>query len=84
MNDRDNRLPDRVRTISRLLTGGHQPSRGVRLLVFVLGRIFEQGGGKVTGKAIFAALIVLVVVVLGFVAYRLVVLELILRLVEDR
>ena len=90
MNDRDNRwpdrrgLPDRVRAVNRLLSGRRQPSRATELLLAVLGRILDQNGGKVTGKAILAALIVVGVVVLGFIAYRLIVLDLILRVVESR
>ncbi|WP_033339632.1 hypothetical protein [Catenuloplanes japonicus] len=70
--------------INYVLTGDRNGSRGTRVAEAVIGRVIERDGGKVTGRVIVAALVVLVVAGLGFVAYRMLVLDLLLTLVREQ
>ncbi|GAA0522120.1 hypothetical protein Ade02nite_63470 [Paractinoplanes deccanensis] len=73
-----------VRAASYLLTGDQRGSRGTRLAATVVDRVLEKEGGRVTGKLVAAIVVVLVVVGLAFVAYRLLMVELIFELVRER
>ncbi|XVV12951.1 hypothetical protein ACQP2X_00930 [Actinoplanes sp. CA-131856] len=73
-----------VRAANYLITGDMRGSRGTRLAATVVDRVLEKEGGKVTGKLVAAIVVVLVVVGLAFVAYRLLMVEIILDLVRDR
>ncbi|KXK61293.1 hypothetical protein AWW66_14210 [Micromonospora rosaria] len=73
-----------VRAANYLLTGDGKGSRSTRLAGTVIDRVLEQEGGKVTGRVVMAVLVVLGVAGLAFVAYRLLVLDLILTLVRER
>nr|BFE57790.1 hypothetical protein GCM10020063_023160 [Dactylosporangium thailandense] len=50
----------------------------------MLGKVLDQEGGKVTGRMVVAVLVVLGVAGLAFVAYRLLVLDLILTVLRER
>ncbi|PZG13866.1 hypothetical protein C1I95_22795 [Micromonospora craterilacus] len=73
-----------VRAANYLLAGDEKGSRSTRLAGAVIGRVIEKEGGRVTGRVVVAVLVVLGVVGLAFVAYRLLVLDLILTLVRER
>ncbi|MEV0398027.1 hypothetical protein [Polymorphospora rubra] len=73
-----------MRAANYLLTGNRDGSRGTRLAGAVIDRVLEREGGKVTGRVVVAILVVLGVVGLAFVAYRLLVLDLILTVVRER
>lgn len=66
------------------LLGGNRRSRTARIAGVVLGSMLDQEGGKVTGRVVVAILVVLAVVGLAFVAYRLLVLDLILTVLRER
>ncbi|BCJ63528.1 hypothetical protein [Polymorphospora rubra] len=78
------RRVDAMRAANYLLTGNRNGSRGTRLAGAVVDRVLEREGGKVTGRVVVAILVVLGVVGLAFVAYRLLVLDLILTVVRER
>ena len=67
-----------------LLTGKTEGNRSTRLVGEVLGRVVERDGGRITGRVIVAGLVVLGVAGLAFVAYRLLMIDLILNLVGER
>ncbi|WP_250008734.1 hypothetical protein [Actinoplanes sp. M2I2] len=83
MNERNSRSRDVVEVASHLLSGSRR-SRASRVAGAVLGKVLEQEGGKVTGRVVVAILVVLAVVGLAFVAYRLLVLDLILTVLRER
>ncbi|MER5456071.1 hypothetical protein ABT008_14925 [Micromonospora sp. NPDC002389] len=73
-----------VRAANYLLAGDGKGNRSTRLAGAVIDRVIEKEGGRMTGRVIVAILVVLGVVGLAFVAYRLLVLDLILTLVRER
>ncbi|SNY67714.1 hypothetical protein [Paractinoplanes atraurantiacus] len=73
-----------VRAANYLITGDKHGSRATRLAATIADRVLEKEGSKVTGKLVAAIVAVLVVVVLAFVAYRLLMVEIILDLVRER
>jgi hypothetical protein len=77
------RTRDVVETTSYLLSGNRR-SRAGRMASAVLGKAIEQEGGKVTGRLVVAILVVLAVVGVAFVAYRLLVLDLILNVLREQ
>jgi hypothetical protein len=83
MNERSSRTRDVVETTSYLLSGNRR-SRAGRVAGAVLGKVIEQEGGKVTGRVVVAVLVVLAVVGVAFVAYRLLVLDLILTVLREQ
>jgi hypothetical protein len=78
----------RREAVNYLLTGDREGNRTTRVADHVIGRVLErdqhQGRGKVTGRAVVAILVILGVAGLAFVAYRLLMLDLILTLVGER
>ncbi len=58
--------------------------RGSRIAGHVLHKAIEKEGGTVTGRVVVAILVILAVVGLAFVAYRLLVLDLVMSIVEQR
>ncbi|MFE0592998.1 hypothetical protein [Micromonospora echinospora] len=82
--NRDDRRVTVARTANYLLTGDRNGSRGTRLAGAVIDKVLEREGGRVTGRVVVAILVVLGLVGLAFVAYRLLVLDLILTLVRER
>lgn len=80
MNERNEKV---VRATSYLVTGDRD-SRTGRIAGAVIGKALEQEGGKVTGRVVVAILVVLGVIGLAFVAYRLLVLDLIMNVVRER
>ena len=81
----ENRTTDkRKRAVNYVLTGDQQGSRTTRAAGHVIGRVLDRDNGKITGRAIAAILVILAVVGLGFVAYRLLMIDLILTLVGER
>ncbi|MDY7084195.1 MAG: hypothetical protein SYR96_03725 [Actinomycetota bacterium] len=66
------------------LLRGNRRSRTARIAGIVLGRVLDQEGGKVTGRVVVAILVVLAVVGVAFVAYRLLVLDLILTVLREQ
>lgn len=83
MNERNSRTRDVVETTSYLLSRNRR-SRAGRVAGVVLGKVIGQEGGKVTGRVVVAILVVLAVVGVAFVAYRLLVLDLILTVLRER
>jgi len=83
MNERNSRTRDVVQTASYLLAGNRR-SRVGRVTGAVLGRVIDHEGGKVTWRVVVAILVVLAVVGLAFVAYRLLVLDLILTVLREQ
>ncbi|MCY1145750.1 hypothetical protein OWR29_47795 [Actinoplanes sp. Pm04-4] len=77
------RTRDVVETTSYLLSGNRR-SRAGRMAGAVLGKAIEQEGGKVTGRLVVAILVVLAVVGVAFVAYRLLMLDLIMGVLENQ
>lgn len=49
-------------------------------VLYVLRRILEANGGKMNGKVIIALIVAAAVVVVGFIAFRLLMVEMILNL----
>jgi hypothetical protein len=80
MNQRKNAV---VQATSYLLSGDRN-SRTARVAGAALGRMIDREGGKVTGRVIVAIVVVLAVVGVAFVAYRLLVLDLILNVLRER
>lgn len=72
------------RAVNYVLTGDGEGNRGTRLAGQILGRVVEREGGKITGRVVAAVLVILAVAGLAFVAYRLLMLDLILTLVGER
>jgi ABC-type sugar transport system permease subunit len=72
------------RTTNYLLTGNTEGNRTTRIAGEVIGRAIERDGGRITGRVVAAVLVVLGVVGLAFVAYRLLMLDLILNLVGEQ
>ena len=83
MNEPNSRTRDVVKTTSYWLAGNRR-SRIGRAVGMVLGRVIEQEGGKVTWRVVVAICVVLAVVGLAFVAYRLLVLDLILTVIREQ
>ncbi|WP_430792060.1 hypothetical protein [Actinoplanes sp. G11-F43] len=77
----DNR---KKRAVNYMLTGDGEGNRSTRLAGEIIGRVVEREGGKITGRLVAAVLVVLAVAGLAFVAYRLLMLDLILTLVGER
>ncbi|GIE82331.1 hypothetical protein Aph02nite_82810 [Actinoplanes philippinensis] len=75
---------NRRRAVNYLLTGDREGSRGTRIAGEILGRVADRDGGRVTGRVVVAFLVILGVAGLAFVAYRLLMLDLILTLVGER
>ena len=73
-----------VRAANYLLSGEGKGSRSTRLAGAVIDRVIEKEGGRMTGRVIVAIVAVLGVVGLAFIAYRLLMLDLILTLVRER
>jgi hypothetical protein len=87
MDGADHRTTRRAgvaRTANYVLTGDRNGSRVTRLAGAVVDRVLDREGGKVTGRVIVAVFVILGVAGLAFVAYRLLVLDLILTLVRER
>jgi hypothetical protein len=72
-----------VRAASYLL-GGDRNGRAARVAQVVLDRAVEREGGKMTKRLFLGIAALLLVAGLGFVAYRLLVLELVMNLVEKQ
>ena len=84
MNERnDTHVKNAVETATAYLSGPRR-SRSSRVAGAVLGKVLEGEGGKVTGRLVVTILVILGVVGLAFVAYRLLVLDLILTVVQER
>ncbi|WP_250029286.1 hypothetical protein [Paractinoplanes maris] len=83
MNEPNSRTREVVEATSHLLSGNRR-SRTSRVAGAVVGKVLEQEGGKVTGRVVVAVLVVLAVVGVAFVAYRLLVLDLILTVLRER
>ncbi|MBU2670980.1 hypothetical protein KOI35_46530 [Actinoplanes bogorensis] len=63
---------------------GRRGGRTGRVAEVVVGKVLDQEGGKVTGRVVVAILVVLAVVGIAFVAYRLLVLDLILTVLREQ
>ncbi|MBL7260839.1 hypothetical protein [Paractinoplanes lichenicola] len=61
-----------------------QRTRTGRIAGAVVGKVIDQEGGKLTGRVVVAILVVLAVVGIAFVAYRLLVLDLILTVIREQ
>jgi hypothetical protein len=70
--------------VNYVLTGDRAGSRGTRLASEIIGRVAQRDGGRITGRAVVAILVILGVAGLAFVAYRLLMIDLILTLVGER
>ncbi|WP_328466534.1 hypothetical protein OHA21_46510 [Actinoplanes sp. NBC_00393] len=70
--------------VNYVLTGDREGNRSTRLAGQVIGKVIERDGGRVTGRAIIAVLVILGVAGLAFVAYRLLMIDLILTLVGEQ
>jgi hypothetical protein len=79
-----NRGGDLVRTANHLLTGNRRAGRATRVAGAVIDHVLEKEGGKMTGRVVVALLVLLAVAGLAFVAYRLLVLDLILTVIRER
>lgn len=89
MNERDGRQGEQRRAVigqaaKYVLTGDRKGSRGTRIAEALLGRLLEREGGKVTGRVVVAVLVGLAVAGLAFVAYRLLMLDLLMSLVREQ
>jgi hypothetical protein len=74
----------RRNAVNYVLTGNREGSRSTRLASEVIGRVAQRDGGRVTGRVVVAMLVILGVAGLAFVAYRLLMIDLILTLVGER
>lgn len=83
MNERNTHTKTVVEATSYLLSGTRR-GRTARVAGAVVGRVLDQEGGKVTGRVVVALLVVLAVVGIAFVAYRLLVLDLILTVLREQ
>ncbi|MEU4422788.1 hypothetical protein AB0F81_19340 [Actinoplanes sp. NPDC024001] len=70
--------------VNYVLTGDREGNRSTRLAGQIIGRVLDRDGGRITGRAIAAILVILGVAGLAFVAYRLLMIDLILTLVGER
>ncbi|GIE31127.1 hypothetical protein Ait01nite_041720 [Actinoplanes italicus] len=70
--------------VNYVLTGDREGSRGTRLAGEIIGRVADRDGGRVTGRVVVAVLVILGVAGLAFVAYRLLMIDLVLTLVGER
>jgi hypothetical protein len=70
--------------VNYVLTGDREGSRGTRLASEVIGRVAKADGGRITGRVVVAFLVILGVAGLAFVAYRLLMIDLVLTLVGER
>ena len=78
-----NRPGDLVRTANHLLTGNRRAGRATRVAGAVIDHVLEKEGGKMTGRLVVAMLVLAGVAGLAFVAYRLLVLDLILTVIRE-
>ncbi|MEU4158670.1 hypothetical protein [Actinoplanes sp. NPDC026670] len=74
---------NRRKAVNYLLTGDQQGSPGTRIAGEILGRVAARDSGRLTGRVVVAGLVILGVAGLAFVAYRLLMLDLILTLVGE-
>ncbi|BEL06920.1 hypothetical protein Q0Z83_051110 [Actinoplanes sichuanensis] len=74
---------NRRKAVNYLLTGDREGSPTTRIAGEILGRATARDGGRITGRVIVAGLVILGVAGLAFVAYRLLMLDLILTLVGE-
>ncbi|MEU8242121.1 hypothetical protein AB0C07_28040 [Actinoplanes missouriensis] len=72
------------RAVNYVVTGTADGNHGTRLAGEVIGRVLDRDGGRITGRVVVAILVVLGVAGLAFVAYRLLMIDLILNLVGER
>ncbi|BAL86433.1 hypothetical protein AMIS_12130 [Actinoplanes missouriensis 431] len=72
------------RAVNYVVTGKADGNHGTRLAGEVIGRVLGRDGGRITGRVVVAILVVLGVAGLAFVAYRLLMIDLILNLVGER
>jgi hypothetical protein len=82
MNEPDRRS-DMLRTANHLLTGNRRAGRVIRVAGAVIDQVIEKEGGKVTARVVVAILVLIGLAVLAFVAYRLLVLDLILTVLRE-
>ncbi|MBM2617883.1 hypothetical protein JIG36_20200 [Actinoplanes sp. LDG1-06] len=83
MDERNSRSKAVIEATNYLLSGNRR-SRAERIAGAVVGKVLDQEGGKVTGRVVVAFLVVAAVVGLAFVAYRLLVLDLILTVIREQ
>ncbi|MBB4695906.1 hypothetical protein [Paractinoplanes abujensis] len=82
MNEPNTRSKAVVEATNYLIN--RQKTRTGQVAGAVVGKVLDQEGGKLTGRVVVAILVVLAVVGIAFVAYRLLVLDLILTVIREQ